>query len=44
MHASVVFNKTGYDPFLDFIKAYAIIMVLIGHTLPYVNGIGGGIG
>lgn len=30
----VSFNKTGYDPFIDFIKAYAIICVLIGHTLP----------
>ena len=32
---TVTFNKTGYDPFIDFIKAYAIICVLIGHTLPY---------
>lgn len=30
-----VFNKTGYDPFIDFIKAYAIICVLIGHTLSF---------
>ena len=31
---TVSFNKTGYDPFIDFIKAYAIMCVLIGHTLP----------
>ena len=30
----ITFNRTGYDPFIDFIKAYAIICVLIGHTLP----------
>lgn len=27
-------KQDGYEPFLDFIKAYAIICVLIGHTLP----------
>lgn len=31
---AITFNKYGYDPFIDFIKAYAIICVLIGHTLP----------
>lgn len=30
----ITFNKDGYDPFLDFIKAYAIVCVLIGHVLP----------
>ena len=34
MTTAIGFNKTGYDPFIDFIKAYAIICVLIGHTLP----------
>lgn len=34
MNKVITFNKTGYDPFIDFIKAYAIICVLIGHTLP----------
>lgn len=34
MLKTIIFNKTGYDPFIDFIKAYAIICVLIGHTLP----------
>lgn len=33
MNKVIPFNKTGYDPFIDFIKAYAIICVLIGHTL-----------
>ena len=32
---TISFNKQGYDPFIDFIKAYAIICVLIGHTVPY---------
>ena len=34
---TVSFNKTGYDPFIDFIKAYAILCVLIGHTLPFTD-------
>ncbi len=34
MTTAILFNRTGYDPFIDFIKAYAIICVLIGHTLP----------
>ena len=34
MITEIHFNKSGYDPFIDFIKAYAIICVLIGHTLP----------
>ena len=37
MTSVIKFNKTGYDPFIDFIKAYAIICVLIGHTLPVTN-------
>lgn len=36
----IVFNKTGYDPFIDFIKAYAIVCVLLGHTFPYLNETG----
>ena len=43
MQKIVVFNKTGYDPFIDFIKAYAIICVLIGHTFPDLNYIGYGL-
>ena len=42
MTSAYFFNKTGYDPFIDFIKAYAIICVLIGHTLP-VTGMGYGL-
>lgn len=37
------FNKTGYDPFIDFIKAYAIICVLIGHTFPSLELMGYGL-
>lgn len=36
----IEFNKLGYDPLLDFFKAYAIVGVLISHTcytLPYFN-------
>lgn len=36
---TIEFNTKGYDPFLDFLKAYCIIWVLIGHILPgdYLN-------
>ena len=37
MTAVIQFNRSGYDPFIDFIKAYAIICVLIGHTLPVTD-------
>lgn len=30
----ITFNKSGYDPFIDFIKAYAIIMVVFTHCIP----------
>lgn len=33
-------NKTGYEPFLDYLKAFAIICVLIGHTFPFLNLMG----
>lgn len=33
MDKVITFNKEGYAPFIDFIKAYAIVCVLIGHTL-----------
>lgn len=32
---TIEFKKDGYEPFIDFIKAYAIITVLIGHTFDY---------
>ena len=31
---AISFNKTGYDPFIDFLKAYSIICVVIAHILP----------
>lgn len=34
MQNLVSFKTVGHDPFIDFIKAYAIICVLIAHTLP----------
>ena len=34
---SIQFNNTGYEPFFDYIKAYAIICVLIGHTISMVD-------
>lgn len=36
----VVFQKSGYDPFLDFIKAYSILCVLFAHTIPFLDEIG----
>ena len=30
----LAFNKTGYDPFIDFLKAYSIFLVVIAHILP----------
>ena len=29
---TISFNKQGYDGFIDFIKAYAIVCVLLGHS------------
>lgn len=40
MGKRITFNKTGYEPFIDFIKAYAIICVLLGHTFPYLHETG----
>lgn len=40
MERVVTFNKVGYDPFIDFIKAYVIICVLLGHTFPYLDETG----
>lgn len=40
MQKVITFNKTSYDPFLDFIKAYAILCVLIGHTFPLLHETG----
>lgn len=30
----ISFNKTGYDPFIDFLKAYAIVFVVVAHNFP----------
>lgn len=40
MMKQVTFVKAGYDPFIDFLKAYAIICVLIGHTIPHTDAWG----
>lgn len=40
MNHTVIFNKTGYEPFFDFIKAYAILCVLMGHTIPFLKETG----
>ena len=40
MEKVIVFNKTGYDPFIDFIKAYSIVCVLIAHTFPFLHETG----
>ena len=37
MNYTITFNKSGYDPLIDFIKAYAILCVLMGHTFPYLK-------
>lgn len=31
---AISFNKNGYDPFIDFLKAYSILCVVIAHILP----------
>ena len=36
----ITLNKSGYEPFFDFIKAYAILCVLMGHTIPYLKETG----
>ena len=37
---TILLNKNDYEPFLDFLKAYAIIGVLLGHTIPYLDETG----
>lgn len=43
MRHIISFNTQGYDPFIDFLKAYAILCVLLGHTFPYLDKIGYGV-
>lgn len=31
---ALTFNKADYDPFIDFLKAYSIICVVVAHILP----------
>lgn len=37
MQYTITLNKSGYEPFLDFLKAYSILCVLFGHTFPYLK-------
>ena len=40
----IAFNIKGYDGFIDFIKAYAILCVLFGHTFgPYLDQVAYGV-
>ena len=36
----MAFNKTGYDPFITFMKGYAILCVLLAHALPNPDATG----
>lgn len=40
---SIKFKTTGHDEFIDFIKFYAIICVIFGHTFPLLDKIGYGL-
>lgn len=40
MERSISFNTQGHDSFIDFLKAYAILCVLFGHTFPHIDKIG----
>lgn len=31
---AIYFKKEGYDPFIDFLKAYSIVCVLLAHAIP----------
>ena len=33
----ITFDKAGHDDFIDFIKAYAILCVLFGHTFLWLD-------
>lgn len=34
MNYTITFKKNGYEPFIDFLKAFAIVSVVVGHLLP----------
>lgn len=36
----VYFNRTGYDPFIDFLKTYCILVVVFCHGFPFLKEIG----
>lgn len=36
----ITFNTKGHDPFIDFLKAYCILVVIFCHGFPYLNTIG----
>lgn len=36
MEKTIVFNTKGYEGFIDFVKAYAILCVLFGHTFSFL--------
>lgn len=40
---TISFNTKGYDVFIDFIKAYAIMCVLFGHTFLWLDKVGYGV-
>lgn len=40
MENAIVFNKTGYDPFITFLKGYAILCVVLAHSVPNIENSG----
>lgn len=40
---TITFNTKGYDGFIDFIKAYAILCVLFGHTFLWLDKVAYGV-
>lgn len=36
----IAFNKKGHDPFIDFLKAWCILVVVFCHGFPYLKEIG----
>lgn len=39
MTSTIQFNKTGHDYFIDFLKAFCIISVILAHNLPDQNAV-----
>lgn len=37
MEKAIVFNKTGYAPFITFLKGYAILCVVLAHSVPNIE-------